>query len=120
MTFSVANSNSSVLNLAPTSLAFGTLLNGTTVSQNLSLSETTGTSGNNASYTGITAGNFTVTGGSAGTVSRGATNTLATTYSGSSPRLVHSPAELSFPTPAAPRPPKATSLARSPPSWATP
>jgi hypothetical protein len=74
--------NSSSLNLSPSSLTFNLLQNGASTTQNLSLSETTGTSGNNASYTGVTVGNFNVNNGASGSVNAGATNTLTTSYSG--------------------------------------
>jgi hypothetical protein len=76
--------NSSVLKLSPTSLTFN-LMTGAPApaTQNLSLQETTGTSGNNATYTGTAANGFSIANGASGTVNAGATNLLAVGYTGS-------------------------------------
>jgi len=87
VTFTVhpaASSNSSVLALSPSALTFGLMTNAPApATQNLSLQETTGSSGNNASYTGTSVNGFSIANGASGTVNAGATNLLAVGYTGS-------------------------------------
>jgi hypothetical protein len=87
--------NTSVLNLAPTTLTYNVLKNGTAASQNLTLSETSGTG--NAAYTGaitgtngssFSIGTGTGTGGSTGNGASGTVNSssnisLPVSYTGS-------------------------------------